>query len=43
MKFKWEREHTRKVRAAARAEARRIRKELRTTDWKKEKTNESTN
>lgn len=36
MKFKWEREHTRKVRAAARAEARRIRKEQRTTtEWKK--------
>ncbi len=39
MKFKWEREHSRKLRAAARAEARKIKKETRTTEWKKGETN----
>jgi hypothetical protein len=35
MKFKYEREHSRKLRAAARAEARKIKKETRTAEWKK--------
>ncbi len=34
MKFKFEREHSRKMRAAARAEAKRIKKELSKAEWK---------
>ena len=35
MKFKWEREHSRKLRAAARAEAKKIKRDTKTTEWKK--------
>jgi hypothetical protein len=34
MKFKYEREHSRKLRAAARAEAKRIKREQRVAEWK---------